>query len=159
MEGDGLPTQVCFECVHYITRAYFFKELCERSEATLKQLFGKSGTITSTNNGNNNNTTTTFHELKTCDPETTAVLIDNKSLAFGNILNSVENIETKLDGIVDSKFILDANTVENLAEKLDQIDDESKFGMEHNNDDTSQVVEKIRDLDQNCDPLTSNSLF
>lgn len=41
MEGDGLPSQVCFQCVHYISRAYSFKLLCERSDATLRQYLGK----------------------------------------------------------------------------------------------------------------------
>lgn len=41
LENDGLPTQVCLQCVHYITRAYSFKQLCERSDATLRQLLGK----------------------------------------------------------------------------------------------------------------------
>lgn len=39
-EGDGLPTQVCLQCVHYISRAFSFKQLCERSDATLRQILG-----------------------------------------------------------------------------------------------------------------------
>lgn len=42
MEGDGLPSQVCLQCVHYINRAFSFKQLCERSDATLRQYLGKS---------------------------------------------------------------------------------------------------------------------
>lgn len=41
MEGDGLPSQVCLQCVHYINRAYSFKQLCERSDATLREYLGK----------------------------------------------------------------------------------------------------------------------
>lgn len=41
MEGDGLPSQVCLQCVHYISRAYSFKLLCERSDANLRQYLGK----------------------------------------------------------------------------------------------------------------------
>lgn len=41
MENDGLPAQVCLQCVHYITRAYSFKRLCERSEVTLRELLGR----------------------------------------------------------------------------------------------------------------------
>lgn len=41
MEGDGLPGQVCLQCVHYISRAFSFKQLCERSDATLRQYLGK----------------------------------------------------------------------------------------------------------------------
>lgn len=41
MDGDGLPGQVCLQCVHYITRAFSFKQLCERSDSTLRQLLGK----------------------------------------------------------------------------------------------------------------------
>ncbi|KAF2904319.1 hypothetical protein ILUMI_01847 [Ignelater luminosus] len=38
LEGDGLPDQVCLQCVHYITKAFSFKQLCEQSDATLRQL-------------------------------------------------------------------------------------------------------------------------
>lgn len=41
MEGDGLPNQVCLQCVHYINRAFSFKQLCERSDATLRQYLEK----------------------------------------------------------------------------------------------------------------------
>lgn len=41
MEEDGLPSQVCLQCVHYINRAFSFKQLCERSDATLRQYLGK----------------------------------------------------------------------------------------------------------------------
>ncbi|KAF5282708.1 hypothetical protein FQR65_LT02705 [Abscondita terminalis] len=39
MEGDNLPTQVCSQCVDSITRAFSFKQLCERSDLTLRNLF------------------------------------------------------------------------------------------------------------------------
>lgn len=42
MEDDGLPNQVCLQCVHYINRAFSFKQLCERSDATLRQYLGKN---------------------------------------------------------------------------------------------------------------------
>ncbi|KAG5883225.1 hypothetical protein JTB14_011417 [Gonioctena quinquepunctata] len=38
MSNDGLPSQVCLQCVHYITRAFSFKQLCERSDNTLREL-------------------------------------------------------------------------------------------------------------------------
>lgn len=41
MEGDGLPSQVCIQCVYYINRAFSFKQLCERSDSTLRQLLGR----------------------------------------------------------------------------------------------------------------------
>lgn len=41
MEDDGLPSQVCLQCVHYITRAFSFKQLCEKSENTLRELLGR----------------------------------------------------------------------------------------------------------------------
>lgn len=40
-EDDGLPAQVCLQCVHYISRAFSFKQLCERSESTLRELLGR----------------------------------------------------------------------------------------------------------------------
>ncbi|KAJ8968592.1 hypothetical protein NQ314_002258 [Rhamnusium bicolor] len=41
MENDGLPSQICLQCVHYINRAFSFKQLCERSENTLRELLGR----------------------------------------------------------------------------------------------------------------------
>ncbi|KAJ8921028.1 hypothetical protein NQ315_015824 [Exocentrus adspersus] len=41
MENDGLPSHVCLQCVHYITRAFSFKQLCERSENTLREILGR----------------------------------------------------------------------------------------------------------------------
>jgi hypothetical protein len=35
-DGDGLPSQVCGECVHKVATAYDFKLLCERSDAKLR---------------------------------------------------------------------------------------------------------------------------
>jgi hypothetical protein len=35
-DGDGLPAQVCRECVHKVATAYDFKLLCERSDAKLR---------------------------------------------------------------------------------------------------------------------------
>lgn len=39
--GDGLPTLLCLQCVHEITRCYSFKQLCEQSDISLRQYFGK----------------------------------------------------------------------------------------------------------------------
>lgn len=37
MEGDGLPDQICTQCLQMVNRAYSFKQLCEKSDATLRQ--------------------------------------------------------------------------------------------------------------------------
>ncbi|KAF2904320.1 hypothetical protein ILUMI_01848 [Ignelater luminosus] len=41
IENDGLPSQACLQCVHYITKTFSFIQLCEQSDATLRQLLGK----------------------------------------------------------------------------------------------------------------------
>lgn len=38
---DDLPTLVCLQCVHQITRCYSFKQLCEQSDINLRQYLGK----------------------------------------------------------------------------------------------------------------------
>jgi hypothetical protein len=38
--GDGLPGSVCLQCVHQISRAYSFKQLCEQSDTNLRQYLG-----------------------------------------------------------------------------------------------------------------------
>lgn len=42
LEGDGLPGQVCVQCADFITQAFSFKQLCERSDTTLRDLLGKT---------------------------------------------------------------------------------------------------------------------
>jgi hypothetical protein len=34
--GDGLPAQVCGQCIHKVATSYEFKLLCERSDAKLR---------------------------------------------------------------------------------------------------------------------------
>ncbi|GLV46398.1 uncharacterized protein CBL_20740, partial [Carabus blaptoides fortunei] len=36
-EGDGFPNLMCVQCVLQCSRAYTFKQLCEKSDATLRQ--------------------------------------------------------------------------------------------------------------------------
>lgn len=38
--GDGLPSSICIQCVHQISRAYSFKQLCEQSDINLRQYLG-----------------------------------------------------------------------------------------------------------------------
>jgi hypothetical protein len=35
--GDGLPAQVCKECINQVNTSYKFKLQCERANATLRQ--------------------------------------------------------------------------------------------------------------------------
>lgn len=37
MEGDGFPNQICMQCLQMINRSYSFKQLCEKSDLTLRQ--------------------------------------------------------------------------------------------------------------------------
>ncbi|KAJ8956839.1 hypothetical protein NQ318_014253 [Aromia moschata] len=39
--GDGLPSLICLQCVHQISRCYSFKQLCEQSDLNLRQYLGK----------------------------------------------------------------------------------------------------------------------
>ncbi|CAH1980470.1 unnamed protein product [Acanthoscelides obtectus] len=39
---DGLPAQVCFDCAVAINKSFFFKQLCEQSEITLRGLLEES---------------------------------------------------------------------------------------------------------------------
>lgn len=41
MLNDGLPNQICMQCVQYINKAYSFRQLCERSENALRELLGR----------------------------------------------------------------------------------------------------------------------
>lgn len=36
MEGDGLPNQICTQCLQSVNKAYSFKQLCEKSDVTLR---------------------------------------------------------------------------------------------------------------------------
>ncbi|XP_045468624.1 zinc finger protein OZF-like isoform X1 [Harmonia axyridis] len=37
LEGDGLPHQICLQCLQMINRAYTFKQQCEKSDVALRQ--------------------------------------------------------------------------------------------------------------------------
>ncbi|KAK9888573.1 hypothetical protein WA026_000814 [Henosepilachna vigintioctopunctata] len=39
--NDGLPSAVCLQCIHNINTAFSFKQLCEQSDANLRQYLGK----------------------------------------------------------------------------------------------------------------------
>ncbi|KAK4879259.1 hypothetical protein RN001_007405 [Aquatica leii] len=39
--GDGLPGSICLQCIHQVSRAFSFKQLCEQSDANLRQYLGK----------------------------------------------------------------------------------------------------------------------
>lgn len=100
MENDGLPSQVCLQCVHYITRAFSFKQLCERSDSTLRQLLGKP-------------TQATFMELKP--------LLSNEQheSSFSDVINTVsENIHVVTNSVneVLSDAVLETVDVNNVAE-------------------------------------------
>jgi hypothetical protein len=43
--GDGLPAQVCRQCVHKVATSYEFKLLCERSDAKLRGYMRNSTNI------------------------------------------------------------------------------------------------------------------
>lgn len=36
LKGDGLPEQVCIKCAQEMNRAFLFRKLCEKSDATLR---------------------------------------------------------------------------------------------------------------------------
>jgi hypothetical protein len=36
-EGDGLPDQICLNCIQILKQSYTFKQLCEKSEVTLRK--------------------------------------------------------------------------------------------------------------------------
>ncbi|CAG9813870.1 unnamed protein product [Phaedon cochleariae] len=39
--GDGLPSLICIQCAHEISRCYSFKQLCEQSDMNLRTYLGK----------------------------------------------------------------------------------------------------------------------
>lgn len=68
---------MCLQCVHYINRAFSFKQLCERSDSTLRQLLGS--TIDST-----------FLELKPVSQN--EFIVSDISEVQGNLTNEISNV-------------------------------------------------------------------
>lgn len=79
IEGDGMPSQVCLQCVHYINRAFSFKQLCERSDTTLRQLLATS-------------VDSTFLELKPVSPHEFIVSDVEISQHIGNGVQKTEMV-------------------------------------------------------------------
>lgn len=48
--GDGLPELMCVPCVLQVSRAFTFKQQCQRSDQTLRSYLGQIGKIESENN-------------------------------------------------------------------------------------------------------------
>ncbi|XP_071052389.1 gastrula zinc finger protein XlCGF57.1-like [Onthophagus taurus] len=40
--GDGLPSLICLDCIHQVTRSLSFKQLCEESDTNLRQIIERS---------------------------------------------------------------------------------------------------------------------
>lgn len=101
MEGDGLPNQVCLQCVYYINRAFSFKQLCERSDSTLRQLLGRP-------------IDTTFLELKPV------------SVNEYVVTNEVENIPNEISELVSEEKSLGDD---DFKLKYEKYDNDDGFGM------------------------------
>ncbi|GLV37810.1 Parkin Interacting Substrate [Carabus blaptoides fortunei] len=41
VENDGLPSQMCSQCVHSVTQAFSFRQLCERSDSKLRSYLSR----------------------------------------------------------------------------------------------------------------------
>lgn len=68
VEGDGLPDQICTQCLQTVSKAYSFKQLCEKSDITLRQYIG----------------TLNFHDVSLQSNEN--ILVQQSSI-FGDIFN------------------------------------------------------------------------
>ncbi|XP_058460563.1 zinc finger protein ZFP2-like [Malaya genurostris] len=44
-ENDGYPSQMCVQCVLQVSRAFTFKQQCEKTDATLKEYIGRATII------------------------------------------------------------------------------------------------------------------
>ncbi|KAJ8983778.1 hypothetical protein NQ317_000338 [Molorchus minor] len=120
MENDGLPSHVCLQCVHYITRAYYFKQLCERSENTLRELLGRPPIQTLLELKpmfvNGVLETGTQADIISADPETSVAVIEAINAAVDtntcppdeNILDSVNISDLEMkdpENDMDLKFV------------------------------------------------------
>lgn len=89
-----MPSQVCLQCVHYINQAFSFKQLCERSDATLKQILA----------------TSTFMELKPVNPNefiVSDVDIEQHIDGFNRNETKEEKVDetNEIDNFFDSKSL------------------------------------------------------
>ncbi|GLV46532.1 uncharacterized protein CBL_20857 [Carabus blaptoides fortunei] len=41
-ENDGLPSQICIQCLQQVNRSFTFKKLCEKSDAALREFLQKN---------------------------------------------------------------------------------------------------------------------
>ena len=44
-EGDGLPSQICHQCLDELDRHFKFKQKCQGTDAQLRQYLKNSGTV------------------------------------------------------------------------------------------------------------------
>lgn len=67
--GDGLPEKMCVQCVLQVSRAFTFKQQCERSDTTLRSYFQSiQDSMTTTVTVNDETTGTQSVEVQFNDP-------------------------------------------------------------------------------------------
>lgn len=105
MQGDGLPGQICTQCIQQINRAYSFKQLCEKSDVSLREYIGNNIHLQSTN-GNN-----LMNDVKSDQLFSNSVVLQQSSF-FNDIFNDATSHfnDTTSQSLVDQFSSHNANT-------------------------------------------------
>lgn len=90
IENDGLPNQVCLQCVDSITKSFLFKQRCEESETRLRDCFNKPFLPTK------------FLELKTIQNSDNVDLTTHETVSELGVSNSLHSVAQVIDSVVNS---------------------------------------------------------
>lgn len=110
INGDGLPHQICTQCLQNVNRAYSFKQLCEKSDTTLRQYVNTLQPIDTTSTIQN-----IINDVKSDIFNSTEVL--QQSSIFQDIFN-----DATTHSLVENFTNQNANTVvSDLAETMQSL--------------------------------------
>lgn len=93
---DGLPELMCIPCVLQVSRAFTFKQQCQRSDQSLRSFIGQ---VDKSNESDNNNVGDTFKSIEPDDIEQSISGNKNDENAINDHLDAEH---------LDSELVLDA---------------------------------------------------
>lgn len=115
IEGDGLPSQICTQCLQMVNRAYSFKQQCEKSDASLRQYLNTVN-INSVGVQLQNDSSILIEDMKTDHLFSTSEVLHQSSI-FQDIFNDATS-----HSLVDNFTGQTANTVvSDLAETMQSL--------------------------------------
>ncbi|KAI4459421.1 zinc finger protein [Holotrichia oblita] len=103
IQGDGLPNQICTQCLQTVNRSFTFKQQCEKSDNVLRQYLASVNMHISLDNSQN----------IISDVKNDTLFVSNEVLQQSSIFNDIFNDE-QTHSLVDSFAVQNADLAETM---------------------------------------------